>query len=111
MTQTQDLANTGIIVTGSSRGVGAATAQLLAARGGGVVINYRQKAPRANKVVKQIEEAGGAAVAVGADITTDEDRQTMISAAQDTLGSFEILVLNARSEEHRVGTVRLIGYD
>ena len=95
MTQTQDLANTGIIVTGSSRGVGAATAQLLAARGGGVVINYRQKAPRANKVVKQIEEAGGAAVAVGADITTAEGRQAMISAAQDTFGSFDILVLNA----------------
>lgn len=95
MTQTQDLANKGIIVTGSSRGVGAATAQLLADRGAGVVINYRQKAPRANKVVKQIEEAGGKAVAVGGDITTSEGRGAMIQAARDSFGGLDVLVLNA----------------
>lgn len=95
MTQAQDLANTGIVVTGSSRGVGAATAQLLAARGAGVVINYRQKAPRANKVVKQITEAGGKAVAVGADITTDEGRQAMLDAAAENFGGLNVLVLNA----------------
>lgn len=95
MTQTQDLANTGVIVTGSSRGVGAATAQLLAARGAGVVVNYRQKAPRANKVVKHIEEAGGKAVAVGGDITTPEGRQAMFDAAQESFGGLNIVVLNA----------------
>ncbi len=95
MTQTQDLTDKSIIVTGSSRGVGAATAQLLANRGAGVVINYRQKAPRANKVVKQIEEAGGKAVAVGGDITTPEGRQAMIQAAQESLGGLDVLVLNA----------------
>lgn len=95
MTQTQDLADKGIIVTGSSRGVGAATAQLLADRGAGVVINYRQKAPRANKVVKQIEEAGGKAVAVGGDITTSEGRGAMIQAARDSFGGLDVLVLNA----------------
>ena len=51
----QDLAGRGVVVTGSSRGIGAATAELLAARGAGVVVNYRQKAPRANKVVQRIE--------------------------------------------------------
>ena len=95
MTQTQDLANTGIIVTGSSRGVGAATAQRLAARGAGVVINYRQKAPRANKVVKQIEEAGGKAVAIGGDIPTTEGRKAMLDAAQTSFGGLNVLVLNA----------------
>lgn len=95
MTQTQDLADKGIIVTGSSRGVGAATAQLLADRGAGVVINYRQKAPRANKVVKHIEEAGGKAVAVGGDITTSEGRGAMIQAARDSFGGLDVLVLNA----------------
>ncbi|GAA4109382.1 SDR family oxidoreductase [Enteractinococcus coprophilus] len=95
MTQTQDLANKSIIVTGSSRGVGAATAQLLAERGAGVVINYRQKAPRANKVVKQIAEAGGKAVAIGGDITTPEGRQAMIQAAQESFGGLDVLVLNA----------------
>lgn len=95
MTQTFDLQNTGIVVTGSSRGVGAATAQRLAQRGAGVVINYRQKAPRANKVVQQIEEAGGKAVAVGGDITTDEGRQAMLDAARETFGGLNVLVLNA----------------
>src|SRR5699024_11943396 len=97
MTHTQELANTGVIVTGSSRGVGAATAQLLAQRGAGVVMNYRQKAPRANKVVKQIEEAGGRAVAVGADITTEEGRAAMIAAAPHAVGGSAGLSLNASS--------------
>ena len=63
--------------------------------GAGVVVNYRQKAPRANKVVASIEEAGGRAVAVGADITTAEGRQAMVDAAVGTFGSLDILVLNA----------------
>ena len=95
MTQTQDLAHSGVIVTGSSRGVGAATAQLLAERGAGVVINYRQKAPRAKKVVQQIEAAGGRAVAVGGDITTKEGRTAMIDAAKESFGGLNVLVLNA----------------
>lgn len=95
MTQTQDLANKVAIVTGSSRGVGASTAILLAARGASVVINYRQKAPRANKVVQQIEAAGGKAVAVGGDITTVEGRAAMLDAATENFGGLDILVLNA----------------
>jgi 3-oxoacyl-[acyl-carrier protein] reductase len=91
----QDLAGKGAIVTGSSRGVGADTARLLAARGAGVVVNYRQKAPRANKVVAAIQEAGGRAVAVGADITTAEGRQAMVDAAVEQFGSLDVLVLNA----------------
>ncbi|MEV4901363.1 SDR family oxidoreductase [Citricoccus sp. NPDC055426] len=90
-----DLAGLGAIVTGSSRGVGADTAGLLAARGAGVVVNYRQKAPRAQKVVAGIEAAGGRAVAVGADVTTAEGRQAMVDAAVTTFGSLDILVLNA----------------
>src|SRR5690625_7605057 len=95
MTQTQDLANTGIIVTGSSRGVGAATAQRLAHRGAGIVINYRQKAPRANKVVKQIEEAGGKAGAVGRDLSIAVDWEKMINAAESHFGDLNVLVLMA----------------
>ena len=66
------------IITGSSRGVGADTAKLLAAEGAGVVVNYRQKAPRAKKVVQAIEEAGGRAVAVEADVTKHEDVQALV---------------------------------
>ena len=72
------------IVTGSSRGIGAEVAKLLAAEGAAVVVNYRQKAPRANKVVAQIEEAGGRAVAVAADLTADEGSQALVDAAGKT---------------------------
>ncbi|GAB3189650.1 SDR family oxidoreductase [Nesterenkonia suensis] len=95
MTDTQDLAGTGAVITGSSRGIGAATAQLVAARGAGVVINYRQKAPRANKVVAGIEEAGGRAVAVGADLTEAAGAQALVDAAVSTFGSLDLLILNA----------------
>lgn len=83
------------IVTGSSRGVGAAVAGLLAAEGAGVVVNYRQKAPRANKVVAGIEAAGGRAVAVGADLTSPEGAQSLVDAATETFGGLDLLVLNA----------------
>src|SRR3954468_1583828 len=83
------------IVTGSSRGIGAEVAKLLAAEGAAVVVNYRQKAPRANKVVAGIEEAGGRAVAVGADLTSPEGAQALVDAAKEQFGGLDILVLNA----------------
>lgn len=89
------LENKTAIVTGSSRGVGADTAKLLAAEGAAVVVNYRQKAPRANKVVREIEQAGGRALAVGADITSHEDVENLVASAVDAFGSLDVLVLNA----------------
>jgi 3-oxoacyl-[acyl-carrier protein] reductase len=83
------------IVTGSSRGIGADVAKNLATEGASVVINYRQKAPRANKVVTQIEEAGGRAVAVGADLTVPEGAQALVDAAKENFGGLDLLVLNA----------------
>src|SRR5690625_1837126 len=83
------------VVTGSSRGVGAATAKLLAGMGANVVINYRQKAPRANKVVTEIEAAGVQASAVGADLTDPESVRDLMRTAVDTVGSLDLLVLNA----------------
>lgn len=92
---TRDLEGKGAIVTGSSRGIGAATAQLLAARGAGVVVNYRAKAPRAKKVVKGIEESGGKAVAVAADLTESAGAQALVEAATQNFGRLDLLVLNA----------------
>ncbi|NMA75825.1 MAG: SDR family oxidoreductase [Actinomycetales bacterium] len=89
------LAGKTAVVTGSSRGVGAATAKLLAEQGANVVINYRQKAPRANKVVAEIEAAGGRAVAVGADLTDAEGVKALMQTAIDSFGSLDLLVLNA----------------
>ncbi|MCC3293421.1 SDR family oxidoreductase [Arthrobacter sp. zg-Y411] len=83
------------IVTGSSRGIGAEVAKFLAAEGAGVVVNYRQKAPRANKVVAAIEADGGRAVAVGADLTVPEGPAALVAAAQDSFGGLDVLVLNA----------------
>lgn len=91
----QDLQGRGAIVTGSSRGIGAATAALIAQRGAGVVINYRAKAPRANKVVKGIESSGGSAVAVQADLTEAAGAQQLVDAAVQNFGGLHILVLNA----------------
>lgn len=93
-TAATDLGGKTAIVTGSSRGIGAETAKLLAAAGANVVVNYRQKAPRANKVVAAIEAAGGQGVAVGADLT-DGGAQALVDAAVKNFGGVDILVLNA----------------
>jgi NAD(P)-dependent dehydrogenase (short-subunit alcohol dehydrogenase family) len=89
------LAGKTAVVTGSSRGVGADTAKLLAAEGANVVVNYRQKAPRANKVVKEIEAAGGRAIAVQADMTSPEDVRNLFAQAVEAFGGVDVLVLNA----------------
>ena len=89
------LDNKTAIVTGSSRGIGAEVAKILAAEGAAVVVNYRQKAPRANKVVADIQAAGGRAAAVGADLTTEEGVHALASTAMEEFGSLDILVLNA----------------
>ena len=83
------------IVTGSSRGIGAEVAKNLAADGASVVVNYRQKAPRAQKVVQGIIDAGGQAVAVGVDLTAEGGAQSLVDAAQENFGSVDVLVLNA----------------
>src|SRR6266567_3639453 len=61
------------LVTGASRGIGAATALALAEHGNDVVITYRNKAARANEVASEITRRGVRALAVGCDITQSED--------------------------------------
>lgn len=83
------------LVTGSSRGIGADTATYLAEAGASVVINYRQKAPRAEKLQRQIEENGGRAIVVGADLTDDSQVGEMFDEIEREFGGLDILVLNA----------------
>lgn len=83
------------LVTGSSRGIGAQTAQYLAQAGASVVINYRNKAQRAEKLVQEIHEAGGSALAIGADLTDAVGVARMMLEIKETLGGLDILVLNA----------------
>ena len=83
------------LITGSSRGIGADTAGYLAAAGAKVVINFRNKEARALKVVAAIEEAGGTAIAVGADLTDPDSVAGMFDTVRSAWGGLDILILNA----------------
>lgn len=84
-----------ILVTGASRGIGAATALLAAERGFAVGVNFRSNADAANSVVRAIEKSGGKAVALQADVSREEDILRMFQAVDDALGTLSVLVNNA----------------
>ncbi|MDW4572439.1 SDR family oxidoreductase [Microbacterium sp. M3] len=83
------------LVTGSSRGIGADTARYLAQAGANVVINYRNKAPRAEKLAGELRELGVEVLVVGADLTDAASVQAMFDEVQRAFGGLDILVLNA----------------
>ena len=83
------------VVTGASRGIGAAIATELAANGAKVVVNYHASADAANAVVAKIQEAGGQATAVKANVADFNEAQTLIKTAIETYGHLDILVNNA----------------
>lgn len=78
------------LVTGGSRGIGAAAAELLAECGAAVAIGYRNRETDANAVVRRITEAGGQAVAIASDISTPEGADTLIERAVAGLGDGEL---------------------
>lgn len=84
-----------LVVTGASRGIGAATALLAASRGWAVCVNYRESAAGAESVVREIRENGGCAVAVRADVSSEEDIIRLFDSAQAQLGPIAGLVNNA----------------
>jgi NAD(P)-dependent dehydrogenase (short-subunit alcohol dehydrogenase family) len=83
------------LVTGSSRGIGADTASMLAAAGAKVAINYRNKEARALKVVAAIEADGGEAIALGGDLTDPEAVAGIFAIVDKDWGGLDLLVLNA----------------
>jgi 3-oxoacyl-[acyl-carrier protein] reductase len=83
------------LVTGGSRGIGAATARLLAARGMRVVVNYMTSGQAAEEVVAGIEAAGGQAMAVQADVRDEAAVQAMVERAAAAWGGVDVLVHNA----------------
>lgn len=89
------LAGSRALVTGSSRGVGADTARFLAGAGARVVVNYRNKEKRAAQLVSKIEEDGGTAVSIGADLTDPGSVSGMFDSIEGTFGGLDLLVLNA----------------
>ncbi|ABB08158.1 oxidoreductase [Burkholderia lata] len=89
------LANKVAIVTGGSKGIGAAIAKALAAEGASVVVNYASSKAGADAVVSAIVEAGGRAVAVGGDVSKAADAQRIVDTAIDTYGRLDVLVNNS----------------
>jgi NAD(P)-dependent dehydrogenase (short-subunit alcohol dehydrogenase family) len=89
------LAGKRALVTGSSRGIGADTAQYLAEAGASVVINYRNKEARAVKLADALRANGATALTVGADLTDPESVEGMFETVSREWGGLDVLVLNA----------------
>jgi len=84
-----------ILITGASRGIGAAIARAFAAEGGFVVVNYLRNAAAADEVVAQCKAAGGDAWALRADVNDPAQVQAMVAQVQAELGRIDVLVNNA----------------
>lgn len=83
------------LITGASRGIGAATATVLAERGLRVVVNYRSSAEQAEGVVNAVTAAGGEAVAIRADVTDADEVAEMVGETENQWGRIDVLVHNA----------------
>jgi NAD(P)-dependent dehydrogenase (short-subunit alcohol dehydrogenase family) len=90
-----------VIVTGGSRGIGAATALLAAARGFRVCVNYFRQQQAADDVVAAIEQNGGTAVAIQADVSSESDVVRLFDDATRQLGPLTALVNNAGTVERQ----------
>jgi len=109
------------VVTGASKGIGAAIAQSLAAEGASVVVNYASSKSGAEKVVAAITAAGGKAVAVRGDVSRKAEAEGIIEAAIKNFGHLDILVNNsgvyefspieAATEEqfHKIFNINVLG--
>jgi 3-oxoacyl-[acyl-carrier protein] reductase len=86
------------LVTGASRGIGAATAKLFAKHGASVAVNYMNSAEAAAKVVSEIEAEGGRGLAVRADVRDAAQVNAMVERVQKELGPVDTLVINANMQ-------------
>lgn len=89
------LANKTALVTGASKGIGAAVAKKLAAQGAAVIVNYASNGEDAGRVVSEIESSGGKAIAVKADVANAADVTRLFEEARQAFGPIDILVNNA----------------
>lgn len=84
-----------ILITGASRGIGAATAMLAAKEGAKVVMNYNKSKEEAEKVVQLIERSGGEAIAIQANVAKREESQKMVHQIIKQHGRIDVLINNA----------------
>ena len=90
------------LVTGASRGIGAAIANRLAMAGAKVAINYNTSAEAAAAVMRSIDEAGGTAMLVDADVSRQSDAENAVKSVVDNWGAIDILVNNAGINRDRL---------
>jgi len=90
-----DLKGRRALVTGGSRGIGAATARLLARAGADVVIGYRSRVAAADAVVRELREFGVKAAAFAADVSTRDGAQSLVDSTVNLLGGLDLFVANA----------------
>jgi 3-oxoacyl-[acyl-carrier protein] reductase len=93
--RTNKLAGKVALVTGASKGIGAAIAKYLAAEGAAVVVNYSSSREGADRVVKEVVAQGGKAVAVQADVAKQADVERLFAETKRAFGALDILVNNA----------------
>jgi 3-oxoacyl-ACP reductase-like protein len=94
------------IVTGSSRGIGAAIAKRLAADGFAVIVNYAGGAAAAENVVREIQAAGGQAAAVQADVSIPAEVASLFDKAEEIFGGADVGRRTVSSSPFRLNTLR-----
>ena len=102
-----DLTDRVALVTGASSGIGAATAETLAALGARVALSYHRNRQGAEDTSDRIRAAGGTALAVGADVRRSDEIHTLVDRAASELGPIDILVNNAGSLVARYGILEV----
>ena len=102
-----DLTDRVALVTGASSGIGAATAEMLAALGARVALSYHRNRQGAEDTSDRIRAAGGTALAVGADVRRSDEIHTLVDRAASELGPIDILVNNAGSLVARYGILEV----
>lgn len=100
-----------VVVTGGSRGIGAAVARLAGARGYAVAVNYVRDEAAALRVVREIERADGRALAIRGDVAREEDTVNLFDDAARALGPVTALVNNAGISGRRPGRLEGLGGD
>ncbi|MGK7877877.1 MAG: 3-oxoacyl-[acyl-carrier-protein] reductase [Xenococcaceae cyanobacterium] len=91
----QNLRDRIAIITGASRGIGRAAALALATEGAKVVVNYARSGKAAQQVVAEITEAGGEAIAIGADVSKAEEVDSLVKQTLEEFSRVDVLVNNA----------------